>query len=186
MAKGDSFNDWNAIALKLPGRSNKDCRKRWAKICTNVKKGAWDVEEDKKTLGRSQAAWPLVGENPPLCLFLTIGSTERRFFLFFFFSFSLSDKYHSWTEVAQEVQTRHADRTYTLYVPHWPLPYWFNKSAQKGGSILWILQCSILNGRPRMTKSYYGQWRSLDEAGPVSVRKDFPLVLLRISKTGLS
>ncbi|GAM35871.1 DNA-binding protein [Talaromyces pinophilus] len=73
-AKGDSFNDWNAIALKLPGRSNKDCRKRWAKICTNVKKGAWDVEEDKRL-------WAAVKRHG-LC----------------------------WTEVAQEVQTRHADQ----------------------------------------------------------------------------
>ena len=44
----NALNDWNSIALRLVGRSNKDCRKRWAKICTNVKKGAWDEEEDKR------------------------------------------------------------------------------------------------------------------------------------------
>lgn len=115
-----------------------------------------------------------------------MGPTERRSFLFFFFSSFSSDKHNSWTEVAQEVQTRHADRTYTLHAAQWSLPYWLNKSAQKGGSILWILPFSILNGKPMMTRSYYGRWRSLDEAGPVSVRRGFPLVLPRISKTGSS
>ncbi|KAH8807203.1 hypothetical protein F5884DRAFT_899642 [Xylogone sp. PMI_703] len=47
-ATDGTLNDWNRVASKLPGRSNKDCRKRWAKISTNVKKGAWDVAEDKR------------------------------------------------------------------------------------------------------------------------------------------
>nr|UWK20109.1 Myb-like transcriptional factor [Trichoderma decipiens] len=40
--------DWNSIASKLPGRSNKDCRKRWLKICGSIKKGEWHADEDEK------------------------------------------------------------------------------------------------------------------------------------------
>ncbi|EAU35716.1 predicted protein [Aspergillus terreus NIH2624] len=39
-------NDWNTIAAKLPGRTNKDCRKRWHKIGPNIRKGTWTAEED--------------------------------------------------------------------------------------------------------------------------------------------
>lgn len=48
MSQG-SLRDWSRIAAKLPGRTNKDCRKRWTKICTaDLKKGAWSFEEDDK------------------------------------------------------------------------------------------------------------------------------------------
>ncbi|EFW13278.1 conserved hypothetical protein [Coccidioides posadasii str. Silveira] len=40
--------NWNAIAEKLPGRTNKDCRKRWHKIGPNIKKGVWTPEEDAR------------------------------------------------------------------------------------------------------------------------------------------
>ena len=43
-----ALKDWNRIAAKLPGRTNKDCRKRWAKVCENIKKGAWDSAEDER------------------------------------------------------------------------------------------------------------------------------------------
>ncbi|KAH7322543.1 hypothetical protein B0I35DRAFT_476485 [Stachybotrys elegans] len=43
--------DWNRIAAKLPGRTNKDCRKRWInKVCGSLKKGAWDEDEDERLL----------------------------------------------------------------------------------------------------------------------------------------
>lgn len=45
-----SLNTWTSIAAKLPSRTNKDCRKRWSKICTNVNRGAWTEEEDSKLL----------------------------------------------------------------------------------------------------------------------------------------
>ncbi len=35
------------IATKLPYRTNKDCRKRWSKICDSVNKGPWNRREDK-------------------------------------------------------------------------------------------------------------------------------------------
>ena len=43
-----ALKHWNLIADKLPGRTNKDCRKRWAKLGNEVKKGAWSSDEDKK------------------------------------------------------------------------------------------------------------------------------------------
>lgn len=46
-----SLKDWNRVAAKLAGRTNKDCRKRWSKIGENVKKGAWSSAEDEKLLG---------------------------------------------------------------------------------------------------------------------------------------
>ena len=43
------LKDWHRIAQKLPGRSNKDCRKRW---CNNVteglRKGQWEEDEDSR------------------------------------------------------------------------------------------------------------------------------------------
>ena len=38
--------NWSAIAQKLPGRSNKDCRKRWTKISLSSRKGTWSSAED--------------------------------------------------------------------------------------------------------------------------------------------
>ena len=42
------LRDWNRIAAKLPGRTNKDCRKRWGKVCENVNKGVWSSKEDEQ------------------------------------------------------------------------------------------------------------------------------------------
>lgn len=42
-----SLRDWKLIATKLPHRTNKDCRKRWSKICDTVNKGPWSSREDK-------------------------------------------------------------------------------------------------------------------------------------------
>ncbi|KAL8919932.1 MAG: hypothetical protein Q9172_004725 [Xanthocarpia lactea] len=39
------LKNWNAIAAKLPGRTNKDCRKRWHKTEPNIRKGAWTAAE---------------------------------------------------------------------------------------------------------------------------------------------
>ncbi|ESZ92050.1 hypothetical protein SBOR_7550 [Sclerotinia borealis F-4128] len=41
-------NDWNLIASKVRGRTNKDCRKRWSKVGKEVNKGLWDHEEDDR------------------------------------------------------------------------------------------------------------------------------------------
>ncbi|KIY53730.1 hypothetical protein FISHEDRAFT_32755 [Fistulina hepatica ATCC 64428] len=50
---GDSASPskWYAIARHVPGRSNKDCRKRWfAKMVSNVVKGGWAPDEDARLI----------------------------------------------------------------------------------------------------------------------------------------
>lgn len=45
----EQVKDWARVAAKLPGRTNKDCRKRWInKVCGNLKRGAWDEDEDQR------------------------------------------------------------------------------------------------------------------------------------------
>ncbi len=44
---GSSPANWNAIAAKLPGRSAKQCRERWANhLSPNIHKGGWTKRED--------------------------------------------------------------------------------------------------------------------------------------------
>ena len=43
-----AVSDWNRIAANLPARTNKDCRKRWSKVCEHIKKGAWSAAEDEQ------------------------------------------------------------------------------------------------------------------------------------------
>ncbi|KAL4866982.1 hypothetical protein BDV12DRAFT_198711 [Aspergillus spectabilis] len=57
--------NWNAIAEKLPGRSNKDCRKRWTKISLSSRKGTWSGAEDhllRKAVGKFNFQWTKVAE----------------------------------------------------------------------------------------------------------------------------
>jgi len=43
------IKDWHRIANKLPGRNNKDCRKRWCnKVTGGLKKGPWEEDEDSR------------------------------------------------------------------------------------------------------------------------------------------
>ena len=49
MNTNGKIKDWHRIAEKLPGRSNKDCRKRWFNEVTGgLKKGPWDKDEDAR------------------------------------------------------------------------------------------------------------------------------------------
>ncbi|OTA82982.1 hypothetical protein M434DRAFT_24887 [Hypoxylon sp. CO27-5] len=62
---GDKIvKDWNRIAAKLPGRTNKDCRKRWVNsVCGSLKKGAWNEDEDERLLSgivKHGQRWTLV------------------------------------------------------------------------------------------------------------------------------
>ena len=43
-----ALKNWSSIADKLPKRTNKDCRKRWSKVCEPVKKGAWSSVENER------------------------------------------------------------------------------------------------------------------------------------------
>lgn len=43
------IKDWHLVAENLPGRSNKDCRKRWFNEVTGgLKKGPWGKDEDAR------------------------------------------------------------------------------------------------------------------------------------------
>ncbi|KAK7953276.1 hypothetical protein PG988_013970 [Apiospora saccharicola] len=45
----NEITDWSRIAESVPGRSNKDCRKRWVnKVCGGLNKGPWSREEDQR------------------------------------------------------------------------------------------------------------------------------------------
>lgn len=45
------IKDWSRIADHLPGRSNKDCRKRWVNnVCGGLNKGSWKKDEDQRLL----------------------------------------------------------------------------------------------------------------------------------------
>ncbi|KAL4757811.1 uncharacterized protein BDW70DRAFT_153039 [Aspergillus foveolatus] len=57
--------NWSAIAEKLPGRTNKDCRKRWTKISLSSRKGTWTAAEDhllRKAVARFGFQWTKVAE----------------------------------------------------------------------------------------------------------------------------
>ncbi|KAJ0426705.1 hypothetical protein BJY00DRAFT_306702 [Aspergillus carlsbadensis] len=57
--------NWSAIAEKLPGRSNKDCRKRWTKISLSSRKGTWSGAEDhllRKAVAKVGFQWTKVAE----------------------------------------------------------------------------------------------------------------------------
>ncbi|KAL2851872.1 hypothetical protein BJY01DRAFT_244805 [Aspergillus pseudoustus] len=57
--------NWSSIAEKLPGRSNKDCRKRWTKISLSSRKGTWSGTEDhllRKAVAKVGFQWTKVAE----------------------------------------------------------------------------------------------------------------------------
>ncbi|KAF1968103.1 hypothetical protein BU23DRAFT_270004 [Bimuria novae-zelandiae CBS 107.79] len=63
MVEGE-VKDWCRIAAKLPGRTNKDCRKRWHNsVAGGLKKGQWSKSEDvqlAKGVGQYGQRWTLV------------------------------------------------------------------------------------------------------------------------------
>ncbi|ERF74165.1 hypothetical protein EPUS_09249 [Endocarpon pusillum Z07020] len=72
-----SLNDWNRIAAKLPGRTNKDCRKRWSKIPGHINKvghtlpRAWG--HVMQTVSTSPPAW----EGRELALTIDVECAKR-------------------------------------------------------------------------------------------------------------
>ncbi|KAF7674574.1 hypothetical protein GT037_007334 [Alternaria burnsii] len=62
---GQAFR-WNEVAVLLPGRTNKDCRKRWSKVQAGINKGAWTRVEDEKlqkAVENQGAKWALVSKS---------------------------------------------------------------------------------------------------------------------------
>ncbi|KAF8559370.1 hypothetical protein OG21DRAFT_1503273 [Imleria badia] len=62
-------DNWKAVALSVPGRTNKACRKRWLhSLSPNVKKTAWTREEDDLLLELYKihsAKWAVIARNIP-------------------------------------------------------------------------------------------------------------------------
>ncbi|KAA8650686.1 uncharacterized protein ATNIH1004_003374 [Aspergillus tanneri] len=61
---GSEVRDWCHIAEKLPGRTNKDCRKRWHNtMAGEFRKGLWAKQEDeqlKKAIAKHGTRWTVV------------------------------------------------------------------------------------------------------------------------------
>ena len=64
-----SVQNWNDIAVLLPGCTNKDCRKRWSKVQLDIRKGAWTRDEDE----RLQRAVQQIGVKSVASRFPTFG-----------------------------------------------------------------------------------------------------------------
>ncbi|KAI9511770.1 hypothetical protein F5148DRAFT_1168715 [Russula earlei] len=51
VAEFDGEADWKTIAQRVPGRTNKACRKRWLhSLSPSIKKSAWTKEEDERLM----------------------------------------------------------------------------------------------------------------------------------------
>ncbi|KAI9462329.1 hypothetical protein BJY52DRAFT_1256337 [Lactarius psammicola] len=51
VAEFDGEADWKTIAQRVPGRTNKACRKRWLhSLSPSIKKSAWTKDEDEKLM----------------------------------------------------------------------------------------------------------------------------------------
>ncbi|KAF2109869.1 hypothetical protein BDV96DRAFT_227283 [Lophiotrema nucula] len=65
MSEGE-VKDWCKIAAQIPGRTNKDCRKRWTNsVAGGLKKGQWSKSEDlllERGVHRFGQRWVLVAE----------------------------------------------------------------------------------------------------------------------------
>lgn len=79
-----SVQNWNDIAVLLPGRTNKDCRKRWSKVQLDIRKGSWTQDEDE----RLQQAVQQIGVKSVASRFPTLG--RAICFAFLMLTFLLS------------------------------------------------------------------------------------------------
>ncbi|KAL8717069.1 MAG: hypothetical protein Q9225_005659 [Loekoesia sp. 1 TL-2023] len=82
--------DWRRIAVKLPGRTNKDCRKRWYNaVADGINKGQWTKVEDERLKrgveSHGQKKWPLIAE------IVETRSADRRSYDSDTWSFELAD-----------------------------------------------------------------------------------------------
>lgn len=91
--------DWCRIAHQLPGRTNKDCRKRWHNSVTGgLKKGQWSRIED-------------------IQLAKGVRHYGQRYHPFLSFHINLIADPDRWTLVANMVSTRSADRKLDFWHP---------------------------------------------------------------------
>lgn len=94
--------DWQKIAAVLPGRSNKDCRKRWFNVLSGgLRKGAWSPEEDSFL----RDAVRVEGKSYVTSQSYTVAGTP----IHISFCGVKANRYR-WMRVAQHVPQRTADR----------------------------------------------------------------------------
>ncbi|KAI0304657.1 hypothetical protein BC826DRAFT_977470 [Russula brevipes] len=69
VAEFDGEADWKTIAQRVPGRTNKACRKRWLhSLSPSIKKSAWTKEEDDKLLSLYKiygTKWSIIARQIP-------------------------------------------------------------------------------------------------------------------------
>ncbi|KAF7310132.1 hypothetical protein MIND_00386600 [Mycena indigotica] len=57
--RGSAPSRWMAIAQHVPGRSNKDCRKRWySKLTADITRGEWAYDEDARLISAVKQCGP--------------------------------------------------------------------------------------------------------------------------------
>lgn len=100
--------DWQKIAAVLPGRSNKDCRKRWFNVLSGgLRKGAWSPEEDSflRDAVRVEGKSYVTSQSCAVAAELHVAGTPINI------SFcELKANRYRWMRVAQHVPQRTADR----------------------------------------------------------------------------
>ncbi|KAH9004210.1 hypothetical protein EDB86DRAFT_2887376 [Lactarius hatsudake] len=69
VAEFDGEADWKTIAQRVPGRTNKACRKRWLhSLSPSIKKSAWTKDEDEKLMSLYKlygAKWSVIARQIP-------------------------------------------------------------------------------------------------------------------------
>ncbi|KAI0274883.1 Homeodomain-like protein [Gloeopeniophorella convolvens] len=69
VAEFEGEADWKTIAERVPGRTNKACRKRWLhSLSPSIKKSAWTREEDEKLLALYKlygTKWSIIARQIP-------------------------------------------------------------------------------------------------------------------------
>ena len=95
-----SAQNWNDIAILLPGRTNKDCRKRWSKIQVDIRKGAWTQDEDERLQQAVQQIGVKLVSSPFALVVVQYGSKLE----------CSPRTLCRWSQVATVVRSRNADR----------------------------------------------------------------------------
>lgn len=69
VAEFDGEADWKTIAQRVPGRTNKACRKRWLhSLSPSIKKSAWTKDEDEKLMSLYELCgtkWSVIARQIP-------------------------------------------------------------------------------------------------------------------------
>lgn len=103
---------WSVIAKLIPGRSNKDCRKRWYKIDNRWSRGPWEPDEEDRLRYACllhETAY-VIRDSPSKTLFWLESSQLRE----------KNRRLSRWVAISEYVKTRSPDRKskkkYYIYI----------------------------------------------------------------------